>query len=45
MGRGVPALAACTTRQRSRTEGISDLFTQFPQVKAKVDAGYRSLAK
>ena len=24
-----------------RTEGIADLFTQFPQVKAKVDAGYR----
>jgi hypothetical protein len=28
-----------------RTEGIADLFTQFPQVKAKVDAGYRGLAK
>ena len=28
-----------------RTEGIADLFEQFPQVKAKVDAGYRSLAK
>ena len=28
-----------------RTEGITDLFTQFPQVKAKVDAGYRGLAK
>ena len=26
-------------------EGIADLFTQFPQVKAKVDAGYRGLAK
>jgi hypothetical protein len=28
-----------------RTEGIADLFTQYPQVKAKVDAGYRGLAK
>jgi hypothetical protein len=28
-----------------RTEGIADLFTQFPQVSAKVDAGYRGLAK
>src|SRR5204863_4263707 len=28
-----------------RTEGIADLFTQFPQVKAKVDAGYRGLAQ
>ena len=28
-----------------RTEGIADLFNQFPQVKAKVDAGYRGLAK
>ena len=28
-----------------RTEGIADLFTQFPQVRAKVDAGYRGLAK
>ncbi len=28
-----------------RTEGIADLFTQFPQVKAKVDAGYRGLAR
>ena len=28
-----------------RTEGIADLFPQFPQVKAKVDAGYRGLAK
>ena len=28
-----------------RTEGIADLFKQFPQVKAKVDAGYRGLAK
>jgi hypothetical protein len=28
-----------------RTEGIADLFTQFPQVKAKVDAGYQGLAK
>lgn len=28
-----------------RTEGVADLFTQFPQVKAKVDAGYRGLAK
>jgi hypothetical protein len=27
-----------------RTEGIADLFTPFPQVKAKVDAGYRGLA-
>lgn len=28
-----------------RTEGIADLFKQYPQVKAKVDAGYRGLAK
>jgi len=28
-----------------RTEGIADLFTQFPEVRAKVDAGYRGLAK
>jgi DDE superfamily endonuclease/Helix-turn-helix of DDE superfamily endonuclease len=28
-----------------RTEGIADLFAQFPQVRAKVDAGYRGLAK
>ncbi len=28
-----------------RTEGIADLFTRYPQVKAKVDAGYRGLAK
>jgi hypothetical protein len=28
-----------------RTEGIADLFKQFPKVKAKVDAGYRGLAK
>jgi DDE superfamily endonuclease/Helix-turn-helix of DDE superfamily endonuclease len=28
-----------------RTEGIAGLFQQYPQVKAKVDAGYRGLAK
>jgi hypothetical protein len=28
-----------------RTEGIADLFTQFPEVRAKVDAGYWGLAK
>jgi hypothetical protein len=28
-----------------KTEGICDLFEQFAQVKAKVDAGYRGLAK
>ncbi|MGH3156004.1 MAG: transposase family protein [Streptosporangiaceae bacterium] len=28
-----------------RTEGIADLLQQFPQVKAKVDAGYRGLAR
>jgi DDE superfamily endonuclease/Helix-turn-helix of DDE superfamily endonuclease len=28
-----------------RTEGIADLFEQFPEVQAKVDAGYRGLAK
>jgi hypothetical protein len=28
-----------------RTAGIADLFTRFPRVKAKVDAGYRGLAK
>jgi hypothetical protein len=27
------------------TEGIGDLFERFPEVKAKVDAGYRGLAK
>jgi DDE superfamily endonuclease/Helix-turn-helix of DDE superfamily endonuclease len=28
-----------------KAEGIADLFTHFPQVNAKVDAGYRGLAK
>ena len=28
-----------------KTEGICDLFQRYPQVKAKVDAGYRGLAK
>jgi hypothetical protein len=28
-----------------KTEGICDLLERFPQVKAKVDAGYRGLAK
>ena len=28
-----------------RTEGIAVLFRQYPQVKAKVDAGYRGLAR
>jgi hypothetical protein len=28
-----------------RTEGIADLFRQYPEVRAKVDAGYRGLAK
>lgn len=28
-----------------RTEGIAGLFRHYPQVKAKVDAGYRGLAK
>ena len=28
-----------------RTEGISDLLTRYPQVKATVDAGYRGLAR
>jgi DDE superfamily endonuclease/Helix-turn-helix of DDE superfamily endonuclease len=28
-----------------RTEGIADLFRQFPEVRAKVDAGYRGLAR
>lgn len=28
-----------------KTEGISDLFEQFSQVKANVDAGHRGLAK
>jgi hypothetical protein len=28
-----------------KTEGICNLLEQFPQVKAKVDAGYRGLAK
>jgi len=28
-----------------KTEGIDDLFDQYPQVKVLVDAGYRGLAK
>ena len=28
-----------------RTEGIAGLYERFPQVKSKVDAGYRGLAK
>ena len=28
-----------------KTEGIASLFTQFPQVNVKVDAGYQGLAK
>lgn len=28
-----------------KTEGIWDLFVQYPEVKAQVDAGYRGLAK
>jgi hypothetical protein len=28
-----------------KTEGIAELFDRFPTVKAKVDAGYRGLAK
>jgi hypothetical protein len=28
-----------------KTEGICDLLERFPQVKAKVDAGYRGLAR
>ncbi|MFF3513000.1 transposase [Streptomyces sp. NPDC002573] len=32
-------------RTALKTEGICDLFERFPQVKAKVDAGYRGLAK
>ncbi|MEV5785074.1 hypothetical protein AB0L42_29305 [Streptomyces sp. NPDC052287] len=28
-----------------KTEGIEALFEQYPQVKAKVDAGYQGLAK
>jgi hypothetical protein len=28
-----------------KTDGICDLFERFPNVKAKVDAGYRGLAK
>lgn len=28
-----------------KTEGIWDLFERFPEVRAKVDAGYRGLAK
>ena len=28
-----------------KTDGICDLLERFPQVKAKVDAGYRGLAK
>ena len=43
VGRGVPPRPHAD-QTAVRTEGIADLFTQFP-VKAKVDAGYRSLAK
>ena len=44
MGGGVPA------RPHARPDGCAnrghaDLFEQFPEVKAKVDAGYRGLAK
>jgi hypothetical protein len=28
-----------------RTEGIADLFRQYPKVRAKADAGYRGLAR
>lgn len=28
-----------------RTEGIADVFDQLPDVKAKVDSGYRGLAE
>lgn len=28
-----------------KTEGVCDLFERYPQVKAKVDAGYQGLAK
>ena len=35
------AQGGCADQTAVRTEGIADLFTQFPQVKAKVDAGYR----
>ena len=28
-----------------RTEGIADLYERYPQVKSKVDAGYRGLAR
>lgn len=28
-----------------KTEGVWDLFVQYPDVKAQVDAGYRGLAK
>jgi hypothetical protein len=28
-----------------KTEGICDLFEKYPEVRAKVDAGYRGLAK
>lgn len=28
-----------------KTEGICDLFEQYPQIRARVDAGYRGLAK
>jgi hypothetical protein len=28
-----------------KTEGIGDLFERYPRVRAKVDAGYRGLAK
>ena len=44
VGRGVPPRAD-DDQTAVRTEGIADLFTRYPQVKAKVDAGYRGLAK
>jgi hypothetical protein len=44
VGRGVPP-RRMHDQTAVRTEGIAGLFTQFPQVKAKVNAGYRGLAK
>ncbi|SHN34525.1 transposase family protein [Streptomyces yunnanensis] len=48
-GRTLWTGAICPGRMHDQTavksEGIGDLFVQYPQVRAQVDAGYRGLAK
>jgi hypothetical protein len=44
VGRGIPA-GPHARPDRGPDRGIADLFRQYPQVKAKVDAGYRGLAR